>query len=310
MKTVAKKVYGGVETGGTKILCITGSGPNDIQTQEKFPTTTPEETIPRIIEYFKFQMAKEPLVAVGIASFGPLDLNPESAGFGSITKTPKPGWSGINLKNSLQDSLKIPVAVDTDVNAAALGEQLWGAARGLNTFIYLTIGTGIGGGGMINGQLMHGLTHPEMGHIRIPHDIKEDPFPGACPFHMDCWEGLAAGAAMAKRWGKNPEQIPGGHAAWKLETRYLALGVSNLIFALSPERIIIGGGIVKSPGLLAAVRKEVKGLLNNYIASEEIRENIDHYLVSPGLGDLSGVAGAMALAQQSRNPVFLPDKAN
>jgi fructokinase len=298
MKTNSSKVYGGVETGGTKVVCITASGPDDIHAREKFPTTTPEETIPRIVEFFKIHMAKEKVSAIGIASFGPLDLNPESSTCGFITNTPKPGWSGTNLTGALRDSLKVPVAIDTDVNAAALSEQKWGAAQGLNTFIYLTIGTGIGGGGIINGQLLHGLTHPEMGHMRIPHNMQEDPFPGACPFHDDCWEGLASGAAMAKRWGRSPAEIPGDHAAWKLETRYLALGVANLIFTLSPQRIIMGGGIVKSPGLLAAVQNEVKGLLNDYIFSVEISEKIDHYLVEPGLGDLSGVTGALALAQQ------------
>jgi fructokinase len=298
MKSISSKLYGGVETGGTKFVCITATAPNDIHAREKFSTLTPEETIPRVLDFFQFQMAKERLTAIGIASFGPLDLNPDSATYGSIINTPKPGWSGINLARAITDSLKIPVAIDTDVNSAALGEQKWGAAQGLSSFIYLTFGTGIGGGGIINGQLLHGLTHPEMGHMRIPHNLKEDPFTGSCPFHGDCWEGLASGAAIEKRWGRCPEEIPQGHPAWKLETGYLASGITNLIVALSPQRIVIGGGISRSPGLLAAVRSEVKSLLNNYLSSLEITEKIDHYLVAPGLGDLSGVLGALALAQQ------------
>ena len=179
-----------------------------------------------------------------------------------------------------------------------LGEQTWGATKGLNNFIYLTIGTGIGGGGIINGQLMHGLVHPEMGHIRLPHDLKLDPFPGSCPFHGDCWEGLASGASLEKRWGKRPEDIPSDHPAWVVEAGYLALGVVNLIYALSPQRIIMGGGVMKAPGLLPAVRREVKKLLHGYLSSARIVGRIDHYLVPPQLGDMSGVLGAIALARQ------------
>jgi fructokinase len=299
MKSISAHIFGGIEAGGTKFLCATGTGPDDITARAQFTTTSPEETIGKVTGFFRQEMKKEPLAAIGIASFGPLDLNEKSPTYGSITATPKPGWANTNLIKSIQKGLDIPVFLDTDVNGAALGEQKWGAARGLDTFIYLTVGTGIGGGGIINGRMMHGLIHPEMGHIRIPHDSKADPFPGSCPFHGDCLEGLASGTAMVKRWGKPPEDIPPGHPAWQLEADYLAMGIVNFICTLSPQKIIMGGGIMKKRGLLPALCEKVRKLLNNYVNSPEITENIDNYIVPPGLGDLSGVLGAIALAQQN-----------
>lgn len=185
----ASALYGGIEAGGTKFVCAVGSGPENILAKTQFPTTSPPETLARAVSFFK--EAKVPLKAVGIASFGPLDLDKKSPAFGSITTTPKPGWTNTNLVKNLRDALGVPVVIDTDVNGAALGEWRWGRAQGLDTFIYLTIGTGIGGGGMVGGKLMHGLMHPEMGHILIPHDLQKDPFSGSCPFHGDCLEGLA-----------------------------------------------------------------------------------------------------------------------
>ena len=300
MKSIPSDVFGGIEAGGTKFTCAIGTGPDDIRARAQFATTTPEETLGKVIGFFKQEMKKEPLAAIGIASFGPLDLNQKSPTCGCITTTPKSGWAYTNLIKGIRDALNIPVSLDTDVNGAALAEQTWGAARGLHTFIYLTVGTGIGGGGIINGRMMHGLIHPEMGHIRIPHDYKADPFPGTCPFHGDCLEGLASGTALAKRWGKPPEDIPPDHPAWELEADYLAGGIVNFICTLSPQRIIVGGGIMKKQGLLLAVRNKVIELLNNYINSREITENIENYIVPPALGDLSGVLGAIALAQQDK----------
>jgi len=299
MKSISAQLCGGIEAGGTKIVCVTGTGPDDIRAKTQFTTATPEETIGKAISFFREEIRKGPLAAIGIASFGPLDLNEKSPTYGCITATPKPGWANTNLLKGIQKGLDIPVFIDTDVNGASLGEQKWGAARGLDAFIYLTVGTGIGGGGIINGRMMHGLIHPEMGHIRIPHDYKIDPFPGSCPFHGDCLEGLASGTAMIKRWGKAPEDIPPTHPAWQLEADYLATGIANFIGTLSPQRIIVGGSIMKKQGLLLAVRNKVKISLNNYVNSPEITENIDNYIVPPGLGDLSGVLGAIALAQQN-----------
>jgi fructokinase len=297
MKTTSANLYGGIEAGGTKFICAVGTEPDDIRAKTHFATTTPKETIGKAIDFFRQEIEKEPLIAIGIASFGPVDPNPASPTYGYITATPKAGWSYTNFAGTVQDALGIPVALDTDVNVAALGEQKWGAGQGLDTFIYLTVGTGFGGGGIINGQPMHGLIHPEMGHIRIPHNYQVDPFSGCCPFHGDCLEGLASGKSMEKRWGKPPEEIPPDHPAWELEATYLATGVVNFICTLSPQRIIIGGGIMKKPNLLPMVRNKVKELLNNYVRSPEIAERINSYIVPPALGDLSGVLGAIALAQ-------------
>jgi fructokinase len=297
-KKKSTRLYGGIEAGGTKFVCVTGAGPDNIISRTQIPTTTPQETLRKVIEFFKSENRGNQLAAIGIASFGPLDIDEQSSSYGCITNTPKHGWANTNLVKYLHEALGIPVTLDTDVNGAALGEKKWGAAKGLDTFIYITVGTGIGGGGMINGKLMHGLVHPEMGHILIPHDKQKDPFSGCCPYHGDCLEGLASGAAVAKRWGKKPEELPPGHPAWELEAEYLAYGIVNIICTLSPLRIITGGGIMKAPGLLEAVRKKVKESLNNYVNSPTVRENIDNYIVPPALGDMAGVLGAIALAQR------------
>jgi fructokinase len=196
-------------------------------------------------------------------------------------------------------ALKIPVGFDTDVNAAALGEYYWGASQGLNNFIYLTIGTGIGGGGIINGKLMHGLVHPEMGHIRIPHDKQSDPYIGHCPFHGDCFEGLASGPAIEQRWGKRGEILSPDHPAWVLEAHYLALAITNFICTLSPQRVIIGGGVMEQKQMFPMLRYRVRQSLNNYIQAKEILEDIEHYIVPPKLGKQAGILGAIALAKES-----------
>ena len=292
-------LYGAIESGGTKFVCAVGTGPSDLRAETQFTTTTPAETIGRAIAFFQEHQEQEPLAAIGIGSFGPIDLNPASSTFGYITTTPKPGWAYTNLVGTFEHALGIPVCLDTDVNAAALGERCWGAAQGLDTFIYLTIGTGIGGGGMVNGQLIHGLIHPEMGHIRVPHDWETDPYAGSCPYHGDCLEGLAAVPALRLRWGKPPEDLPADHPGWNLEAHYLALGVANFICTLSPQRIIIGGGVIEQPQLLPLVREKVQGLLNGYVQAPQILEEIDDYIVPPSLGKQSGVLGAIALVYQS-----------
>ena len=291
-------VWGGIEAGGTKFVCAVGTGPDDLGAEVRFPSTTPEETIGRAIQFFQ-QQKKGPLTAIGIASFGPVDLNPDSPTFGYITGTPKPGWAHTDFAGKIRQALDVPVGFDTDVNAAALGEYRWGAAQGLDTFIYLTIGTGIGGGGMVNGKLIHGLIHPEMGHIRIPHDKDLDPYSGSCPYHGDCLEGLAAGPALEERWGRRGETLPADHPAWLLEADYLAFGLVNIICILSPQRIILGGGVMQQHHLFPLVRRRVQGLLNDYLSVPTILDQIDDYIVPPALGDRSGVLGAIALAQQS-----------
>jgi fructokinase len=290
-------LYGGVEAGGTKFVCAVGGGPDDLRAEMRFPTTTPAETLQRTSEFFERAARSERIAAIGIAAFGPLDPNPNSPTFGYITSTPKPGWANTDVVGPLRRALKTPVGFDTDVNGAALGEWRWGAARGLDTFIYLTIGTGIGGGGMVNGQLMHGLLHPEMGHSRVPHDLGRDPFPGSCPFHGDCLEGLASGPALEKRWGQRAETLPPDHPAWALEAHYLALALTNYVCILSPQRILLGGGVMAQDHLFPLVRAETRNLLNGYLSSPAILEKIDAYIVPPALGSRAGVLGALALAQ-------------
>jgi len=291
-------VYGGVEAGGTRFVCVIGSSPDSLEAETSFATTTPQETIDRTIAFFQRYRGREPLSAVGVGSFGPVDLNPTSPKFGYITATPKPGWANTEFLGRVSRALGVPVGFDTDVNAAALGEATWGAAKGLETFVYLTVGTGIGGGGMVNGQLLHGLLHPEMGHLRVPHDLVKDPYPGACPFHGDCLEGLAAGPALLGRWGRRAEELPPDHPAWKLEAHYLAQGLANLICTLSPQRIILGGGVMRQTGLFQMVRQNVQQLLSGYLQVPAILEQIDQYIVPAALGNRAGVLGAIALARK------------
>ncbi len=289
--------YGAIEGGGTKFNCLVGSGPQDIRAEIRVPTTTPDETFPKVIQFFREQAARRPLEAIGIGSFGPVDLEPSSATYGYITSTPKPGWRMTDFAGTIRQALDIPVAFDTDVNAAAYGEYRWGAASGLSQFVYMTIGTGIGAGEMVGGQLVHGLVHPEAGHMRIPHDRLVDPFPGHCPFHGDCLEGLASGPAVQARWGMPAEQLPRDSPAWDLEAQYIASAVVNLVCALSPQRVILGGGIMQQPGLIEIIRQKTLDQLNGYVQAPEILEHIGEYIVLPGLGARAGMLGALALAQ-------------
>ncbi|MFQ5616929.1 MAG: ROK family protein [Anaerolineales bacterium] len=291
------KLVGGLEAGGTKFVCAVGTGPEDIRAEVRFPTTTPAETIGRAIAFFREQ---EPVTAVGIASFGPVDPDPDSPTFGHITTTPKPGWANVDLAGEIGRALGAPVGFDTDVNGAALGEWKWGAAQGLDTFIYLTIGTGIGGGAMVNGKLLHGLIHPEMGHIPLPHNWVADPYNGRCPYHGDCLEGMASGPAIEERWGIKGSDLPPNHPAWELEAHYLALALGAFICTLSPQRIIMGGGVMRQPQLFPLVRRKTREYLNGYVQSPAILEQIDNTITSPGLGNRAGVLGAIALGQQAR----------
>ncbi len=293
------ELVGSVEAGGTKFVCAVGTGPEDLRDEVRFPTGEPSETIGRTLDYFREQWKRQgPLRAIGIGSFGPVDLRPGSPTYGHITNTPKPSWSGTDLVGPLRGAFDVPVAFDTDVNAAALGEGRWGAARGLETFVYLTIGTGIGGGGMVGGELLHGLIHPEMGHMKMPRDPERDPYAGGCPFHGDCWEGLASGPAIDERWGRSAEELPGDHPAWDLEAEYLALGLMNLVCVLSPQKVILGGGVMKQEHLFPLIRRRLSELLNGYVKSEAILDRIDRYVVPPKLGDRAGILGGVALAQR------------
>ncbi len=293
-------IYGAIEGGGTKFTCAVGNGPNSIFAEARFATTTPEEVMAQIVDFFHQQEAKlGALAAIGFASFGPLDPDPASPMYGHILPTPKPGWTNSNVVGMLRKEFDIPIAFDTDVNGAALGEWRWGKAQGLQTFMYLTVGTGIGGGAYVEGKLLHGLVHPEMGHILIKHDLGKDPFEGVCPFHGDCFEGLASGVAIEKRWGMRGALLTPDHIAWDLEVEYIAQALTTYTMTLSPQRIIIGGGVGTLAHLLPRVQKRTRELINGYVQSSAILENIESYIVNPGLGNRSGVLGAMALAEQS-----------
>jgi len=291
-------LYGGIEAGGTKFVCMVGSGPDEIIAEIRYPTTTPDETLGKAIEFFKEQTRSTPLKAIGIGSFGPVDLDLSSPTYGFITSTPKPGWAQTDFAGRIQNALGVPVSFDTDVNAAALGEFKWGKAGAYEPFLYFTIGTGIGGGGFINGGPMHGLVHPEMGHILLPHDLQADPFPGSCPFHGDCFEGLASGGAIEKRWGIRAENLPGDHPAWELEAHYLALAMTGIICTLSPRKIVLGGGVMANKSLFPLVRERVVKLLNGYVQSPAILNDIDSFIIPPSLGNRSGILGEIALAQR------------
>ncbi len=299
-KKTEQAVFGGIEAGGNNFVCAIGTGPDDLREQIRVPTTSPGETIGPVIEFFRAKAREWPLAAIGIGTFGPVDSNPRSDTFGYVTSTPKPGWTNTDLRGPIAESLDLPVAFDTDVSAAAIGERRWGAASGLDNFVYLTVGTGIGGAAVSNGALVRGLVHPEMGHIRVPHDREIDPYHGSCPYHGDCLEGLASGPAIEKRWDERPDHLDPEHPAWTLEARYLALGVTNLVLAISPERLVIGGGVMKQRHLFRLVRQNVRELLNDYVQSPNILSEIDAFIVPPALGDLAGVLGAIAMASDAQ----------
>ena len=279
---------GAIEAGGTKFVCGVGTGPDDLITV-RIPTTDPQSTVRAAIEFFRAQ-APEGLLALGIGSFGPVDLRAGSPTYGYITSTPKPGWQNFDLGGACHRALGVPFGFDTDVNAAAFGESRWGAAQGLTDFIYFTVGTGIGGGAFTGGAIIHGANHPEMGHVRIPRD-PADPFPGVCPYHGDCFEGLACGPAMEKRWGKPAQELADDHPAWALEARYLALAMASFTCSLSPQRIILGGGVMERKSIFPRVCAELESLLNGYVERPDI--------VPPQLGNRAGVLGALALAERA-----------
>ncbi len=284
-------MYGAVEAGGTKFICGVGTGPDDLQTV-RIPTGEPAATIDAVISFLR-EAGGGKLSAVGIGSFGPICTDRRSPAWGHITSTPKAAWRDSDLAGPIRAALGVPVGFDTDVNAAALAEARWGAARDVSDSLYLTVGTGIGGGAIAAGRVIHGRSHPEMGHIRIPHDRAADPFDGCCPYHGDCLEGLASGPAIAARWGQAAEKLPAEHPAWALEARYLALAVVSFVCTLSSARVILGGGVMRSAALLPLIRSEVARLMNGYVALPEI--------LLPELGDRAGVCGALVLAEEAKD---------
>lgn len=292
----------GIEGGGTKFVCVHGTGPDDLHDRMEIKTQSADITMAEIAEYIRVVQKKVPIQAIGASVFGPIDLDVKSPTYGYITTASHKtgGWTNCDFVGTLRQVFDGPIGFDTDVNAAAIGEYRWGAAQGLSDFIYLTIGTGIGGGAMVNGRLLHGAMHAEMGHLLIRHDTVRDPFPGNCAYHHDCWEGLAAGPAMKARWHVHSAlDLPENHAAWDLEAHYLGLGLASLILALSPKRIIMGGGVMRQAHLLPKVRAKTLEYLANFVQSPNVIGDFDRYIVKPGLGENAGICGGIALAEKS-----------
>lgn len=288
-------LFGTLEAGGTKMVLSVGNEENELLEQMTIPTESPEKTIPAMAAWFRYRH----VAALGIGTFGPVDLNPASPTYGWITKTPKPGWQDTPLLPPLQDALGVPAKIDTDVNAAALAEWQLGAAKGMNSCLYVTVGTGIGAGAVAEGKLVHGLLHPELGHMLLRPE-PDDPAPaGFCPYHEGCLEGLASGPAMEKRWGTKAQNLSPNHEAWDLEAAYLAQMCMNAVCVFSPEKIILGGGVMQQKHLFPLIRQKTKALLNGYIHVGEITEHIDDYIVEPGLGTKSGATGALLLAREA-----------
>jgi len=291
---IGEPLFGGIEAGGTKFVCVIGTGPEDIRARTRFPTTEPEETLQRAVDFFR-ESSHGKLHALGIASFGPVELRRHHPDYGCITTTPKPHWSGTDIVGYVHAALDVPIGFDTDVNGAALGEGRWGAARGLGTFAYMTVGTGLGVGSVVGGRTSHGLVHPEMGHMTVPRQAGDE-FPGLCPFHGDCLEGMAAGPAIEERWGRRGETLSGNDLALAIdiEAGYLAAGLRNIVYTIAPERIVIGGGVAKMPGLIPRVRSRLIENLAGYPGLPE--HSSDEFVVPAVLGDMAGPVGALVLA--------------
>ncbi len=293
-------LYGGVEAGGTKFVCAIGRGADDISNIVEIPTNDPVTTIREAIQFFRESRdTGHNLSAIGIGAFGPIELNMDAWNYGYITTTPKRGWQNIDIHGEFSRGLGLPIIIDTDVNAAAIGELRWGAARDLDHFLYVTVGTGIGVGAVIGGVLLSGAHHPEMGHMLVPVSPDElSGFEGVCSFHGTCVEGLASGAAIVKRWGCMLSEFPADHPAWRLEAEYLAMFIANLTFTLQPQRILLGGGVMNAR-LLSMVREYLHYRVAGYRATLTEIEAVNQYVILPELRGRAGVLGAIELANQA-----------
>jgi fructokinase len=291
-----ERIFGGVELGGTKVVCVVGRG-NVVDAEQVIPTSEPVGTLAEAVAFFEAERSDGlSVAAVGVASFGPVELRRTSPLFGHVTDTPKPGWSGVDVVGPLQAALGVPVGFDTDVNGAALAEGRYGAAAGLDTYVYVTVGTGIGGGAVVGGRLVHGLVHPEIGHVAVPREPGDD-FPGSCPFHGDCLEGMTSGAALAERFGAPAETLSGAPreravacAAW-----YLGHGLRSVVYALAPERVVIGGGVSRLEGLFPLLRRGLRESLGGYPRLPE--RDAESFVVPTGLAGRAGAIGALMLAE-------------
>ncbi|MDW4528877.1 ROK family protein [Rossellomorea marisflavi] len=283
-------MLGAIEAGGTKFVCAVGDEQGTIIDRVQIPTTLPEETIPKVIEFFR----KHPVKAIGIGSFGPIDVNRESASYGNVTSTPKVGWKDYPFVQAIKEAIPVPVGFNTDVNAAALGEATFGAAKGLDSCLYITVGTGIGAGAVVQGKLLQGLSHPEMGHILIRRH-EDDAYEGKCPYHKDCLEGLAAGPAIEARWGVKGDQLVDKGEVWEMEGYYIAQALMQYIVIISPKKIILGGGVMKQKQIFPIIYKHLEKMINGYVGLPPLED----YIVSPGLGDNAGITGSLMLAQEA-----------
>ncbi len=281
--------FGALEAGGTKMVCAVGNENGEIFERISIPTETPDVTVPAMIDFFK----DKDIEALGIGCFGPIDLNRSSDTFGYITTTPKTAWANYDIVGAFSDALGIPVGFDTDVNGSMLGEATWGCAQGLDTAMYITIGTGIGAGIMAGGKLLHGMLHPEAGHVLMARR-EDDTYEGKCPYHGTCFEGLAAGPAIGERWGRPAQELADRDDVWDLEAYYLAQALVNYIMTLSPQKIIMGGGVMHMEGLLDRVRSKVTDLLAGYLKTDELND-LENYIVLASLNDDQGIMGALKL---------------
>lgn len=288
-------LFGALEAGGTKMICAVGNEKGEILEKISVPTTTPEDTMPKIIDFFRKDFG-ERLAAIGVACFGPIDMKKDSPTYGYITSTPKTAWKNYDILGEISKKIPVPIGFETDVNGSLLGEATWGAAKGLSDVIYLTIGTGVGGGVMSGGKLLHGMLHPELGHMLIERET-DDMYAGKCPYHKTCFEGLAAGPAIEERYGRSGSELSDEQAVWELESRYIAKALVNLILTVSPERIILGGGVMHQLQLFPMIRERVAEYLNGYIETGELKD-LEHYIVPAGLKDDQGIMGAIKLAME------------
>jgi fructokinase len=289
-------LIGAVEAGGTKFVCAIGDETGRLLSEERFPTTDPQATFAAMLASLRRQSAaRGTFEAIGVGSFGPVELNRSSAQYGYILRTPKPGWSMVDLMGTLGREFSCPIGFDTDVNAAALAEHRWGAARGAQNVVYVTVGTGIGGGTLVAGRPVHGLLHPEIGHIYPRRHPADGDFKGVCSFHGDCLEGLASGPAILARSGASLDRLEAHHPQWDILADYLGQLCMTLVLTTSPRRIVMGGGVMSQLRLLPMIRARMKDLLHGYVDRAEVLDRLDEFIVAPALGAQAGVLGALAL---------------
>lgn len=286
--------FGALEAGGTKMVCAIGTAQGEILERISIPTRSPEAAMPELLGFFQ---GKE-LAAIGIGSFGPVDLDRSSPDYGVIQASPKLDWRGFPILRRFEEALGIPVGIDTDVNAAALGEALWGCTRTVSDSIYVTVGTGVGLGVIINGKPHHGMFHPEGGHIPMERRADDPMVRGVCPYHANCLEGFASGPAIERRWGRKAGELADCAAVWDLEAYYIAQALCGYILTISPERIVLGGGVMRQAQMLPLVRKEVRRQMGGYLQGKGL-ERLDEYIVPASLGENQGVMGAIKLAMDA-----------